>query len=238
MQGLRSALGSVGPGCENDVRSDDVSEALAVSAVRDAVDPGLAALELEIGFTAPANWRVASRYFHERFGALVDLSPVAARCFHKPLGYAGDFEMMNMVYRNESLGSTLFGRSLSRVVLDSEVGRAVRHRARYLVEKIEAAVTRGGRCDSRRPPNRPSRGLGLPCSMTCWPRRVALSSDTGCRGLLAHAESAEAKEVLSGPGAGTRAEPDRRPASRAGPEGRPQDHPAVAPRTEQPAAPG
>jgi extracellular factor (EF) 3-hydroxypalmitic acid methyl ester biosynthesis protein len=51
-------------------------------------------------------WRVASRYFHERFGALVDLSPFAARCFREPLGYAGDFEMMNMVYRNDSLGGT------------------------------------------------------------------------------------------------------------------------------------
>jgi hypothetical protein len=144
MHGLRSALGSVEPSCERDLHSDGVPEALVVSAVRDAVDPCLAALEHEIGFTEPANWRVASRYFHERFGALVDLSPLAARCFHKPLGYAGDFEMMNMVYRNESLGGTLFGRSLSRVVLDSEAGRAVRYRARYLVEKIEAAVARGG----------------------------------------------------------------------------------------------
>ena len=51
---------------------------------------------------------------------------------------------MNMIYRNESLGHTLFGQSLSRVVLDSDAGRAVRHRAQYLTEKIEAAVTRGG----------------------------------------------------------------------------------------------
>jgi hypothetical protein len=36
----------------------------------------------------------------------IGLSPLAARCFREPLGYAGDFEMMNMVYRNDSLGGT------------------------------------------------------------------------------------------------------------------------------------
>jgi extracellular factor (EF) 3-hydroxypalmitic acid methyl ester biosynthesis protein len=51
---------------------------------------------------------------------------------------------MNMVYRDESLGRTLFGRSLSRVVLDSDAGRAVRHRADYLIGKIKAAVARAG----------------------------------------------------------------------------------------------
>jgi extracellular factor (EF) 3-hydroxypalmitic acid methyl ester biosynthesis protein len=143
MQGLRGALRPVE--AHRDLGTDDTSESLIASALRDAVDPRLGALAREIGFGAPALWRAASRYFHERFGALVDLSPFAARCFHKPLGYAGDFEMMNMAYRNESLGGTLFGRSLSRVILDSDAGRAVRHRADYLTEKIEAAVARGGR---------------------------------------------------------------------------------------------
>ena len=124
------------------------------SALRDAVDPYLDLLRREIGFAAPAPWRAASRYFHDRFGTLIDLSPVAARCFHKPLGYAGDFEMMNMVYRNESLGETLFGRSLSRVLLDSDAGQAVRHRVRYLAAKIKAAAARVG-------PHRPARILSV-----------------------------------------------------------------------------
>ena len=140
MQGLDGALRALEPSRE--VRADHVSETLIASAFRDSVDPWLGALEREIGYASPSTWRVASRYFHERFGALVDLSPFAGRCFHKPLGYAGDFEMMNIVYRNESLGGTLFGRSLSRAVLDSDAGRAVRHRAHYLAAKIEAAIAR------------------------------------------------------------------------------------------------
>src|SRR5262249_55391062 len=55
---------------------------------------------------------------------------------------------------NESLGDTLFGRSLSRVLLDSSAGQAVRHRARYLAGKIKAAAARGG-------PGRPARILAV-----------------------------------------------------------------------------
>jgi hypothetical protein len=151
MQRLREAVGPAEPAGDH---ADDWCESLVAAALRDAADPHLDLLRREIGFGAPAPWRAASRYFHDRFGALIDLSPFAARCFHKPLGYAGDFEMMNMVYRDESLGDTLFGRSLSRVVLDSHAARAVRHRAHYLAGKITAAIAGSGR-------HRPARILSV-----------------------------------------------------------------------------
>jgi hypothetical protein len=154
LQGLHEALRPAEPARGGDLGADGTSESLVAAALHDAVEPCLDVLSREIGFGAPAIWRAASRYFHDRFGALVDLSPFAARCFHKPLGYAGDFEMMNMVYRNESLGDTVFGRSLSRVVLDSNAGQAVRHRAHYLVGKITAAAARGE-------PHRPARILSV-----------------------------------------------------------------------------
>ncbi len=77
MQGLQGALRPVEPG-DGDLGTDYASESLIASALRDAVDPYFGALEREIGFAAPATWRVASRYFHQRFGALVDLSPFVA----------------------------------------------------------------------------------------------------------------------------------------------------------------
>jgi hypothetical protein len=154
MQGLREALRPAEPAWDRDHGTAGTSESLVASALRDAVDPCFDLLGREMGFAAPAPWRAASRYFHDRFGALIDLSPVAARCFRKPLGYAGDFEMMNMIYRNESLGDTLFGRSLSRAFLDSDAGQAVRHRVRYLAGKIKAAAARVG-------PRRPARILSV-----------------------------------------------------------------------------
>jgi hypothetical protein len=153
LHGLREALRPAEPGRGGDPGPDGTSESLIVSALRDAVDPHLDVLSREIGFAGPTSWRAASRYFHDRFGALIDLSPFAARCFHKPLGYPGDFEMMNMLYRNESLGDTLFGRSLSRILLDSDAGQAVRHRAHYVVGKITAAAHGG--------PHRPARILSV-----------------------------------------------------------------------------
>ena len=80
---------------------------------------------------------------------------IAARFFHKPLGYAGDFEMMNMLYRNESLGDTLFGQALSRVILDCDAARAVRHRrntSSARSQPLPRAASRTGRrayCRSR-----------------------------------------------------------------------------------------
>ena len=154
LHGLREALRPAEPGTGEVPGPDGTCESLVVPALRNALDPRLDVLSREIGFAAPAAWRAASRHFHDRFGALVDLSPIAARCFHKPRGYAGDFEMMNMLYRSESLGDTLFGRSLSRVLLDCDAGQAVRHRAHYLVGKITAAAGRGG-------PHRPARLLSV-----------------------------------------------------------------------------
>src|SRR5215469_7651564 len=154
LHGLRDALRSAEPASGEDSRHDGTSEALVAPVLHNAVIPQLDVLGREIGFPAPATWRAASRYYHDRFGALLDLSPVAARCFHKPLGYAGDFEMMNMIYRDESLGDTLFGRALSRVLLDSDAGQAVRNRVHYLAGKISAAVARSG-------PRRPARILSV-----------------------------------------------------------------------------
>ena len=154
LRGLRDALRPAESAWGRGPGPDGTPESLVAPVLHDAVYPELDVLGREIGFAAPATWRAASRYFHDRFGALVYLSPVVARCFHKPLGYAGDFEMMNMIYRNESLGDTLFGRSLSRVLLDSQAGQAVRHRAHYLAGKITAAAVRAA-------PDRPARILSV-----------------------------------------------------------------------------
>ena len=63
-------------------------------------------------------------------------APFAERAFSKPLGYAGDYEMMNLIYRNENLGKTLFARSLHRFCIDTPAAQAVRNRANYLIEKL------------------------------------------------------------------------------------------------------
>src|SRR5262249_17542349 len=40
-------------------------------------------------------------------------APLMRRALEKPLGYAGDYEMMNMLYRDPAEGETLFGKALN-----------------------------------------------------------------------------------------------------------------------------
>ena len=44
---------------------------------------------------------------------LVFSAPFAYRTFHKPLGYAGDYEMVNMILRDPYEGSSLFAKALN-----------------------------------------------------------------------------------------------------------------------------
>jgi hypothetical protein len=60
-----------------------------------------------------------------------------------------------MIYHDESLGDTLFGRSLSRVILDRGAAQAVRNRVHYLAVKIKAAAARRGPADQREEAARP-----------------------------------------------------------------------------------
>lgn len=75
-------------------------------------------------------------FFREQLRHLLYQSPIFDRTYTKPLGYAGDYEMLNLIYRNENLGKTLFARCLSRYCLDHANGRAVRNRPVYLAARM------------------------------------------------------------------------------------------------------
>jgi hypothetical protein len=70
-------------------------------------------------------------------------APLIRRAFSKPLGYAGDYEMMNMLYRNAPEGETQLGRVLHQYVNSWRSADAVRSRRRWIVQRIrEHAGTR------------------------------------------------------------------------------------------------
>lgn len=79
-------------------------------------------------------------FFRRQLAHLLDQSPLFARSYHKPLGYAGDFEMMALVYRDEELGDSLFAKCLSRYYINHPNARAVRNRASYLHGRLDRAV--------------------------------------------------------------------------------------------------
>lgn len=79
-------------------------------------------------------------FFRRQLAHLIYQSPLIERSYHKPLGYAGDFEMMALVYRNEELGGTLFAKCLSRYYINHPNARAVRNRAVYLHRRLDSVV--------------------------------------------------------------------------------------------------
>jgi extracellular factor (EF) 3-hydroxypalmitic acid methyl ester biosynthesis protein len=80
-------------------------------------------------------------YMKRQLHPLVLCSPFAHRTFTKPLGYAGDYEMVNMIGRNGHEGGSLFAKVVNCWFLAQPPARAHRNRIDYLVQRlVEEAV--------------------------------------------------------------------------------------------------
>lgn len=101
----------------------------------------------------PAHQTFAKRQLHP----LVLCSPFAYRTFQKPLGYAGDYEMVNMILRDPHEGSSLFAKVVNLWFLSQWPARAHRHRVAYLKNQLMAESLRGARR------GKPIRVLNLGC---------------------------------------------------------------------------
>ena len=84
-------------------------------------------------------------YYKKQISELIVHSPLLRRAFTKPLGYAGDYEMMNMLYRDHAEGDSLFGRALNLYAAQEGAARANINRLEYLSKKIRAAIEVRGR---------------------------------------------------------------------------------------------
>ncbi len=74
--------------------------------------------------------------------------PFIHRTYSKPLGYAGDYEMMNMIVRNRFEGNSLYAKLVDAYLLDQVGPQAVRNRVDYLQARIAdetCRVARAGR---------------------------------------------------------------------------------------------
>lgn len=80
--------------------------------------------------------KVCYEFFREKLYATVYQAPLSYRVLSKPLGYAGDYEMMNLIYRSQPEGHNLFAKCMHNYWLRQPAAQAVRNRAKYLVNKI------------------------------------------------------------------------------------------------------
>lgn len=86
----------------------------------------------------PAHRAYARRQLHP----LVLCSPFVYRTFHKPLGYAGDYEMVNMILRDGHEGATMFAKLVNVCFLQNPPAQAHRNRIRILQERLAEEARR------------------------------------------------------------------------------------------------
>lgn len=101
----------------------------------------------------PAHHAYLKRHLHP----LVLCSPFAYRTFHKPLGYAGDYEMVNMLLRDPAEGSSVFAKLLNSWFIAQPPAQAHRNRLGYLKNKLVDETLRAAK------PDRPASIFNLGC---------------------------------------------------------------------------
>jgi extracellular factor (EF) 3-hydroxypalmitic acid methyl ester biosynthesis protein len=101
----------------------------------------------------PVHQNFSQRQLHP----LVMCSPFAYRTYQKPLGYAGDYEMVNMIARDPYEGGSLFAKVVNLWFLSQWPAKAHRNRIAYLTERLAEESLRGER------KGRPIRVFNLGC---------------------------------------------------------------------------
>jgi extracellular factor (EF) 3-hydroxypalmitic acid methyl ester biosynthesis protein len=81
-------------------------------------------------------------YIKRQVQPLVLSSPFAFRTVTKPLGYAGDYEVVNMILRDPHEGASLFGKLLNRWFIKQPPAQAHRNRIGYLSETLAKETVR------------------------------------------------------------------------------------------------
>jgi len=75
-------------------------------------------------------------YFRKQVWNFILCAPLVSRANLKPRGYAGDSEMMSMVYRNAYEGETTFGKLLHKYAVGIATGDSVRFRRKSILAML------------------------------------------------------------------------------------------------------
>jgi extracellular factor (EF) 3-hydroxypalmitic acid methyl ester biosynthesis protein len=90
---------------------------------------------------APRECREPLRAFSLRqLDAVLMLAPWMHRARHKPLGYPGDFEIMNGLYGRHFSGPTLFAKAMNLAFVMTPAAQAVRNRKDLIRARLEAVL--------------------------------------------------------------------------------------------------
>jgi extracellular factor (EF) 3-hydroxypalmitic acid methyl ester biosynthesis protein len=88
-------------------------------------------------------------YIQHHLHPIVLCAPFAYRSYQKPLGYAGDYEIVNMMLRDPQEGSSLFAKAFNVWLLQQGTATAHRNRIKFLKERILEETARAARAGRR-----------------------------------------------------------------------------------------
>jgi extracellular factor (EF) 3-hydroxypalmitic acid methyl ester biosynthesis protein len=73
---------------------------------------------------------------------LIMVSPFMHRTYEKPLGYAGDYEMVNMLLRDPWEGPNTYARLINAILVKSDTAQAHRNRIDQLIDRLTQETQR------------------------------------------------------------------------------------------------
>lgn len=123
----------------------------------------------------PALQPMYRTYIKRQLHPLVLCSPFAFRTYQKPLGYAGDYEMVNMILRDPHEGASLFAKTVNLYFLNSGPALAHRNRIEYLMQVLRGEASRVAAV------GRPLRVLNLGCGPAGELQRLLAQDDVSDR---------------------------------------------------------
>jgi extracellular factor (EF) 3-hydroxypalmitic acid methyl ester biosynthesis protein len=82
-------------------------------------------------------------YFRKQLWNMILCSPIMTRTNLKPRGYAGDFEMMKMIYDNNYEGNSIFGMVMHKHPMEHPAAQAVRTRRKLIANSFQEIESSG-----------------------------------------------------------------------------------------------
>lgn len=147
LNGVQHWLTAVDVGIRTTVtrRREDLEQEIFASVqdrVVEEVLPAMQRFEEVVAEVGQSEVSVHKSYARRELHPIMLCSPFLYRTFTKPLGYAGDYEIVNMMLRNPYEGSSAFAKLLNYALLSTSPVVAHRNRIDYLVEKLRSECGR------------------------------------------------------------------------------------------------
>ncbi len=99
-----------------------------------------AELENEIAQVSESGVEGAKGFAQTSLHPLILRAPFVYRTFAKPLGYAGDYEMVNQILGDPQQGPTTYFQMVNTLFLASPVAQAHRNRIEILVDRLQSTI--------------------------------------------------------------------------------------------------